>query len=96
VVATLAGARARAIGANTRSAVRIDPRAATLTVTLGPDTVSRRSLRALFGVTVRASRDSLAYDGRGLGAGAANTSITVQRGAIAETVFVSRLGRVRH
>ena len=52
-------------------------------------------LGALHGVRVEASRDSLAFDGRGLGRGAANLCVVVHRGAAADTVVVSRLGRVR-
>ena len=96
LVSTLGGARARAMGGRSRSAVHIDPRAGTVTVTQGADTLAWRSLGTLFGVTLRASRDSLAFDGRGLGVGAANTRVTIQRGNVTETVFVSRLGRVRH
>jgi hypothetical protein len=55
----------------------------------------RRDLRSVFGVRLSASRDSMAYDARGLGLGAANLSLVIRRGAAAETVFVSRLGRVR-
>jgi hypothetical protein len=54
-----------------------------------------RPLRDVYGVRLAANRDSMAYDGRGLGVGAANLSIVVRRGAVAETVVVSRLGRVR-
>jgi hypothetical protein len=52
-------------------------------------------VQALYGVRVTASRDSMAYDARGLGYGAANLSVVVHRGRVAETVYVSRLGRVR-
>lgn len=48
------------------------------------------------GVHVRATRDSLAFDSRGLGIGAANLSVIFTRGKAADTVVVSRLGRVRY
>lgn len=54
------------------------------------------ALGALHGVRVEATRDSLAFDGRGLGRGAANLRVVVRRGAAADTVVVSRLGRVRY
>src|SRR4051794_26006021 len=56
----------------------------------------RRDLRATLRVRLAASRDSMAFDARGLGAGVANLSLVVQRGAATETLFVSRLGRVRY
>lgn len=50
----------------------------------------------LRGVRFSASRDSLAYDSRGLGIGAANLSVILTRGRAADTLVVSRLGRVRY
>ena len=47
------------------------------------------------GVTLASSRDSLAFDVRGLGYGAANLTLVARRGRAAETLVVSRLGRVR-
>ena len=47
------------------------------------------------GVMLSASRDSMAYAPNGLGYGAANLTIILRRGESAETIFVSRLGRVR-
>jgi hypothetical protein len=41
------------------------------------------------------TRDSIAFYPSGLGYGAANTRLIVSRGAAAETVTVSRAGRVR-
>ncbi|GAC1514758.1 MAG: hypothetical protein NVS1B4_03220 [Gemmatimonadaceae bacterium] len=96
LVASLAGARGHALRSGIRTAVRIDGRTGTVAVTAGVDTLSRRMLGALYGITLRASRDSLAYDGRGMGVGAANTSVAIHRGDADDTVFVSRLGRVRH
>jgi hypothetical protein len=61
----------------------------------GADTVRVRELGARYGVRLASSRDSLAFDPRGLGFGAANASIRLTRGAAAETVVVARLGRIR-
>lgn len=63
--------------------------------------VNGRRVRALEltahrSVSVQATRDSLAYDSRGLGIGAANLSIVLTRGVVAETLVVSRLGRLRY
>jgi hypothetical protein len=50
---------------------------------------------AAHGVTLRASRDTLTFAPTGLGHGASNTTIVVSRGRRADTLVVSRLGRVR-
>ena len=54
-----------------------------------------RSLGSLYGVTVRCTRDSMSYDARGLGRGAANLTVVVTRGRALDSLVVSRLGRVR-
>jgi hypothetical protein len=66
-----------------------------LAVRVAAETAFVSDLRALYGVRLAASRDSLAYAADGLGWGAANARLVVRRGMSAETVTVSRLGRVR-
>jgi prepilin-type N-terminal cleavage/methylation domain-containing protein len=78
-----------------RAAVRIASATGTVVVHLRTDTALRRPLGALYGVRLTPSRDSMAYAASGLGWGAANLQVVVARGAAAETVAVSRLGRVR-
>ena len=95
VVAPLAPARQIAAPGGGRVAVSVDAPTATIRVTRDGDTIVTRPLGRLFGVTLRATRDSLAYDARGLGSGAANLTFVVQRGTSVDTVVVSRLGRVR-
>lgn len=95
VVRILVDARASAIRLGARAAVAIDTQAAVMVVHLRADTVSRMHLNELFGVALQSSRDSLAYAATGLGFGASNARIIVVRGAAAETVSVSRTGRVR-
>ena len=94
VVSTLSTARQLAASHGGVS-VSIDAGAATIRVLRDGDTVMTRPLGGMFGVTIRSSRDSLAYDGRGLGSGAANLTLVVLRGTTVDTVVVSRLGRVR-
>ena len=48
------------------------------------------------GVSLSSTRDSITFDVRGLGWGAANLTLSVRRGAAAETLTVSRLGRVKY
>ncbi|MDQ3948804.1 MAG: hypothetical protein M3282_00520 [Gemmatimonadota bacterium] len=95
IVTTLSTARQLAVSHGGGVAVSIDSAAGTIHVLRDGDTVTARPLGRVFGVTLRSSRDSLAYDGRGLGSGAANLTFVVLRGTTADTVVVSRLGRVR-
>jgi Tfp pilus assembly protein FimT len=93
--ATFALARRWALSRSVRTAVAIDTAAATLTVRSYADTVARRALGASHGVTMAATRDSMAYAPNGLGYGASNLTLVLRRGSRAETLVVSRLGRVR-
>lgn len=95
IVRALVDARAAAIRLGARAAVSVDTQTASLAVHVQGDTLARVPLRDLFGVTLSTSRDSMAYSATGLGYGATNSSLVVRRGAAAETVSVSRTGRVR-
>lgn len=88
---------AREFSLASRSAVAVDfagPGGA-LRVRRGPDILFTRNIAMAHGVVLSQTRDSLAFGPLGLGVGAANLSIIVRRRAAAETVFVSRLGRIR-
>ncbi len=95
VVTTLSTARQLAVSHGGGVSLAIDGDAGTIRVLRQGDTVMTRTIGMTFGVTLRSSRDSLAYDARGLGSGAANLTFVVRRGTTADTVVVSRLGRVR-
>jgi Tfp pilus assembly protein FimT len=95
IVTTLSTARQMAVSHGGGVSVSIDAGAGTIRVLRHGDIVMTRPIGTMFGVTLRSSRDSLAYDGRGLGSGAANLTFVVLRGITADTVVVSRLGRVR-
>lgn len=95
VASTLGTARTVALAGRSPVAVHVDSTLGALRVRRGAELLWSRNIGPAHGVQVRGSRDSLAYDGRGLGRGAANLSIVISRRAAAETVFVSRLGRVR-
>jgi Tfp pilus assembly protein FimT len=91
----LATARHAALRRATLTAVHLDTTGAIILLVAGPDTLERRSLRDVHGVTMTTSRDSIAFAPSGLGYGAANTQIILRRGAAADTISVSRLGRAR-
>ena len=90
-----ATARESAIYARSAVAVQLDTAAGTIRAQRGAELLLRRDLRGGYSVRLAATRDSMAYDPRGLGLGAANLSLIVQRGRAADTLFVSRLGRIR-
>ncbi|MDB4907925.1 MAG: hypothetical protein JWO05_2709 [Gemmatimonadetes bacterium] len=91
----LAECRRVAMARHALVACRIDAAAGRVVLHAESDTVMALSLRERYGVRLGANRDSLAYDGRGAGYGAANLTLSISRGAMAETLTVSRLGRVR-
>jgi len=94
-VSTFAFARRWSLSRASRTAVTIDTSAASLIVRSFLDTITTRRLGSSHGVTITASRDSMAYAPNGLGYGASNLTMVFRRGTAAETLVVSRLGRVR-
>lgn len=90
-----ASAREYAVARGVRTAVHITPVLARVSAQADTDTITARSLGAVHGVTISSSRDSMAYSPSGLGYGASNLRIILERHSAAETVSVSRLGRVR-
>ena len=92
---TFAVARRWALSRGMRTAVLFDTARARLTVTSYADTIARRDLWRSHGVRLTVTRDSMAYTPNGLGYGASNLTLILSRGAVAETLVVSRLGRVR-
>ena len=93
--AMLSHARTLALAGHAAVAVHVDAATGMLRVQRGVEVLLTRNIGQAHGVQLGNTRDSLAFDAWGLGVGAANLSITLRRGAVAETVFVSRLGRVR-
>lgn len=63
-------------------------------VVSGADTLFFRDLSAR-GLTLALTRDSITYAPNGQGWGAANTTVTISRRDLTDTITVSRLGRVR-
>ena len=96
IASLLATARSVAVMRPTHATVVVDERSGTVSLHIPTDTLHVRSLGSSHGVTLQATRDSVSYGPTGLGYGAANTSVIVRRGSAVDTLFVSRLGRVRH
>lgn len=94
VVLLLGHARELAV-ARGGAAVRLDSAGAMVRLTAPGAPAESTELASLYGVQLRSTRDSLAFDARGLGHGAANLRIVLSRGHAADTIVVSRLGRVR-
>jgi len=94
-IATFALARRWSVTRATRTAIVFDTTSASVIVKSFDDTVAHRKLASSHGVSLTASRDSMAYAPNGLGYGASNLTLILTRGTAAETIFVSRLGRVR-
>jgi len=95
IVSALDAARAAAQRLGTLGIAHFDTLDGTVRVTVERDTLVVLPFGTELGVAFDASRDSVTYGPSGRGFGAANTSLVVRRGAAADTVFVSRLGRVR-
>ena len=87
--------RASAVAAGKPVNVVIDAAQAGLRVIAGGDTVLALPVGVRHGVAIAATRQSMTYTAAGLGYGGANLRVILSRGSAAETVFVSREGRVR-
>jgi Tfp pilus assembly protein PilE len=88
-------ARHLAIARGALSTVEVDPVKRVMYVSVDADTVRTLELGTTHGVQVSATRTRMSYGPTGMGYGAANLSVVVRRNASVDTVFVSRLGRVR-
>lgn len=89
-------ARHVAIARGVQSSLDIDPARGVIVVRVGPDTVTKREVAIAHGVTLESTRTSITYSQTGIGYGAGNLSLIVTRNLASDTIFVSRLGRVRH
>jgi prepilin-type N-terminal cleavage/methylation domain-containing protein len=89
-------ARHIAIARGTQATVDIDPVAQSINISVGSDTVRKRKIGVAHDVQISATRARMSYAATGMGYGAANLSVAVRRNASVDTVFVSRLGRVRY
>ena len=96
VESVFSSARHIAIARSAHTNVDIDTASRTMYVSVGGEMVRRKEIGTDHGVELSSSREQMTYAATGMGYGAANVSVVVRRGAAADTVFVSRLGRVRH
>lgn len=90
------GARHIAIARSAQTTVDIDTVDQAIYVSVGVDTLRKREIGKDHGVRLSATRVRMSYSATGMGYGAANLSVSVRRNSFVDTVFVSRLGRVRH
>jgi type II secretory pathway pseudopilin PulG len=88
-------ARQAALARRVPVAVVFDTTLGVVHVRSGPNSVRRGDLGLVYGVVLRANRDSAVYDPRGLGYGVSNLTIVVRRGNFVDTLTMARLGRVR-
>jgi hypothetical protein len=91
----VAQARDEALARHVIVSLRIDTTAATLALLARGQPLAVHALGHAHGVALSTSRDSLAFDVRGLGIGAANLTLVARRGRAADSLVVSRLGRAR-
>ena len=89
-------ARHLAIARGALSTVELDAADRVMYVSVGADTLRRLELGVTHDVQLATTRTRMSYGPTGMGYGAANLSVVVRRNAAVDTVFVSRLGRVRH
>lgn len=89
-------ARHAAIARGSQVSLDIDAVKRSITIRAGAETIRAREVGAAHGVSLSTNRTSITYSPIGVGYGAANFSLIVSRNRAADTIVVSRLGRVRH
>jgi len=89
-------ARHIAIARGIQTTLEIDPARNTLAIKGSGEVLLSRDLATAHGVDVTTNRTSITYSPIGVGYGAANFTMMLSRGLAADTIYVSRLGRVRH
>lgn len=88
-------ARHHAIVRSERITVQLDTARASISLLAGADTIRARGFGETHGVALAANRPSFTYSPIGIGYGAGNMTIVIRRNTRVDSVFVSRLGRVR-
>ena len=88
-------ARHHAITRSERITLQMDTARSSVLVLAGTDTIRSREFGESHGVSLASNRSSFTYSPIGIGYGAGNMTIIVRRNDRVDSVFVSRLGRVR-
>ena len=88
-------ARHHAITRAERITVQIDTARDAISLVSETDTLRARGLGDIHGVDLAANRASFTYSPIGIGHGVGNMTIVIRRNARADSIFISRLGRVR-
>lgn len=89
-------ARHISIARGTQTTLDIDPVVSSMSIRGSNEVLSSRNLRSAHGVKLDTNKTSITYSPIGVGYGAANFTMVLSRGRAADTIYVSRLGRVRH
>ena len=89
-------ARHVAIARGAQSVLMIDESSGVITVRSQGEDIRVRDVGDAHRVSLSTNRTSITYSPIGVGYGAAHFSLVVSRGSVADTIVVSRLGRVRH
>ena len=96
IESVFSAARHIAIARSALSTVEIDTARGTIDIRVAGESVKTGMIAIDHDVRISATRTQMSYSPTGFGYGAANLSVVVQRRSAADTVFVSRLGRLRH
>jgi Tfp pilus assembly protein FimT len=96
IESAFAAARHIAIARSALTTVNVDTVEGVMKVSVGGDTVRTVRVASDHDVKLAATRLQMSYSPTGMGYGAANLSVVARRNAAVDTVFVSRLGRLRH
>ena len=96
ITSLFGAARHLAIARATQVSVEVDTANRVIRLVSDGQSIREREIGRVHDVRLSATRLRMTYAATGLGYGAANLSVVVRRNGSVDTVFVSRLGRVRH
>ena len=96
ITSLFGAARHLAIARAAQVSVEVDTASRVIRLVSEGQFIREREIGRVHDVRLSATRPRMTYSATGLGYGAANLSVVVRRNGSVDTVFVSRLGRVRH